>query len=288
MNDEPLAVATLAILAGMAYGSYLGFRRPGFMDRFLFSPRPILARKEYWRLVTSAFLHADWMHFGLNAVTLYLFGRHVEETCGPAVLLAIFFASVVGGDLLALWLHRHHAYQALGASGGVCGILFASIFLLPGGSIRLLLLPIPIPAWLYAILFIGASAYGIRAARDDIGHDAHLGGAIVGLLVTTAIRPSIVQESPLTYALVMLLSVAALVLVVKGRPRTGAGHGWSPRRLLTSIRQAMDRADRHRERQEDQAVDRILEKIAREGMDSLTDRERQILRDASDRKRSKR
>ncbi len=287
MANEPLAVATLAIIVGAAYGSYLGFRRPGFMDRYLFSPRAVLVRKEYWRLVTSAFLHADWVHFGLNAFSLYLFGRHVEEACGTPVLLGIFFASVVGGNLLALCLHRHHAYEALGASGGACGIVFASVFLLPGGSIRLLLLPIPIPAYLYALLFIIASVYGIRSGRDNIGHDAHLGGAIVGLLVTTAIRPAIIRESPVTYALVMLLSAGAMLLVAEGQQRGGTVRGGSFRRLLTSLRQATGRPGERREREENKAVDRILEKIATEGLESLTERERQILKAASDRKRRK-
>ena len=287
MNHDPFPIATFAILAGAAYVSYLGFRQPGFMDRYLFAPRPVLVRREYWRLVTSAFLHADWMHFGLNAFTLYLFGRHLETACGTGVLVGIFFGAVVGGNLLALWLHRHHAYRALGASGGVCGVLFASIFLLPGGSIRLLLLPISIPAHLYAILFILASVYGIRSGRGRIGHDAHLGGAIVGLLVAAALRPSIVGESPLTYGLVLLLAAGALVFVLKRSPGSIGGRG-AFRRLLASVREGMDRAEQRRAQEEDEAVDRILDKIAREGMAGLTDRERQILKDASDRKRSKR
>ena len=257
------------------------------MARHLFSPEAILARKQYRRLVTSAFLHADWMHFGLNAFSLYLFGRHVELVCGVHILAAIFFASVLGGNLLALWLHRHHEYRALGASGGVCGVIFASIFLLPGGSVRLILLPIPIPAHVYAILFLLASVYGVRSARDNIGHDAHLGGAIVGLLVTTALRPSIVREAPLTYALVMAVSAAAFLMVLRN-PWDIAGSGGSPLlRLRRSFRDARRRAEARVKRKQDETVDRILEKIAKEGLDSLSRSEKQILKAASDRKRTK-
>lgn len=285
MNSEPVAAGTLVIIAAAGYCSYLGLRRPGFMDRYLFSPRDVLAKKEYRRLVTSAFLHADWMHFGVNAFSLYMFGSHVERACGLPILAAIFFASVVGGNLLALWLHRHHAYRAMGASGGVCGVIFASIFLLPGGSVRLLLLPIPIPAYIYAILFLLVSVYGVRAARDNVGHDAHLGGAIVGLLVTTALRPSIVGQSPLTYALVLAISAGAFLFVLKD-PWGIAGSAGSPlERVRRAFRDAKRRAEARARREQDEAVDCILEKIAKEGMESLSESERQILKGASDQRR---
>lgn len=211
MSGEPLAPGTLAILVVAGVCTHVGFTRREFMDRFLFSPQEILRKREYYRLVTSGFLHADWMHFAFNAFTLYSFGSGIEVVFGLPEFLVIFFASVIGGNLLSLWLHREHEYRALGASGGVCGIIYASIFLLPGGSVYLFLLPFPIPASVYAILFLFISIYGIKAARDNIGHDAHLGGAIVGLLVTTALHPAIVKEMPLLYAAVMTISAAAFL-----------------------------------------------------------------------------
>jgi len=284
MNGEPLPIGTLLLIVAAGYGSYQGFKHPEYRERLIFSPYAILVRKEYIRLVSSAFLHADWVHFGVNAFTLYSFGGHIEEEFGFPLVALIFFSSVLGGSLLSLWLHRHHDYKALGASGGVCGVLFASIFLLPGGGVMLFMIPFPIPAYLYAVLFVLFSTYGIKAARDNIGHDAHLGGAIIGLLVTTAYRPSIVSQSPVTYVLVVGLSAAAFLYLLRSAS-TSASFG-NPlaalRRFFIDERKEAEPPD---DANLDDAVDRILAKISRQGMDSLTDRERRILKSASERRR---
>jgi len=230
MGGQPLAPGVLAIIVIAGFVTYLGFTLRGFMEQYLFSPYEILRKKEYYRLVTSGFLHADWFHFGFNAFTFYSFGTGIELVYGLPYLLIIFFASVIGGNLLSLWLHRNHEYQALGASGGVCGIIYASIFLLPGGSVYLFLIPIPIPAYIYAVLFLFISIYGIQAARDNIGHDAHLGGAIVGLLVTTALQPAIVKHSPVLYAVVLAISAGAFLYFWK--------HPWGD---ISSLKRSLSR-----------------------------------------------
>src|SRR5439155_6170860 len=125
----------------------------------------ILAGKEYYRLVTSAFLHADWQHLIVNMLSLHFFGSNVELMVGKAQFLLIYFGAVVGGNLLSLYVHRHHHYLAYGASGGVCGIIFAHILLFPGGSIRMYFIPIGVPSWLYAIGFILYSFYGMKCGN---------------------------------------------------------------------------------------------------------------------------
>jgi membrane associated rhomboid family serine protease len=144
---------------------------------------------------------------------LYSFGSAVELFFGRDTFLAIYFAGIVGGNVLALLLHRKDDYRALGASGGVCGIIFACIFLLPGSSVQLLLIPIPIPAYIYAVGFMLYSYYGIRKQRGNIGHDAHLGGAIIGLITATILFPSIVPKNPVLYPVVMLLAVLLLAFL---------------------------------------------------------------------------
>lgn len=213
--NEPLTIATLLVVGVTVYTSYRAFQSPAFMNSLMFSPVHVLRYKQYHRMVTSAFIHADWLHFFFNMFTLYSFGSGIELIFGPHVFLLIYFSSIIGGSLLSLYLHRHHDYRALGASGGVCGVIFASIFLLPGGAVMIFPLPIPIPSWLYAILFIVVSFFGMRSHAGNIGHDAHLGGALVGLLVATVLHPEIIRESPVLYAAVVVISGALFVYAYK-------------------------------------------------------------------------
>jgi membrane associated rhomboid family serine protease len=211
--NEPLAITNVVIIALTAYASYRGFVNSPFLNQFIFYNRAILADRQYYRLLSSGFLHADWTHLIFNMYSLYSFGSAVELLFGRVTFLAIYLAGIVGGNVLAIVLHRKQTYRALGASGGVCGVIFACIFLLPGTSVELFLLPIPIPAHIYAVGFMLFSYYGIHTQAGNIGHDAHLGGAIIGLLTATALHPSIVPQNPLLYATVMLLAVSLMVLL---------------------------------------------------------------------------
>ena len=98
-----------------------------------------------------------------------------------------------GGSLLALYVHRHHQYRAYGASGGVCGIIFAYLLLLPGASISPFFFPVAIPGWLYALAFLLGSFFALKVGRDNVGHDAHLGGAIIGFVIAAALEPAAVR-----------------------------------------------------------------------------------------------
>ena len=185
---EPLAGCSLLLIAVTCAVSYAGFRNPAMEEKYIFRPDSILAGKEYYRLVTSAFLHSGWGHLTWNMVGLYVFGRLIEWSLGVTDLLLIYFGSVIGGGLLSLYVHRHHDYLAYGASGGVSGIVFAYLLLFPGAGIALYF-AVPIPGWLYAIGFMVGSFVALKKAKDNIGHDAHLGGAIVGLLIAAALHP---------------------------------------------------------------------------------------------------
>ncbi len=215
--NESLALANAVIIALTCAVSYLAFRNPELMHAWLFSSTDILRDRQYQRILTSGFIHADMGHLFFNMYSLYSFGSFIEQYYGIGMFLTIYFASMLGGNLVSLYLHRHEAYRALGASGGVCGIIFASIFLLPGGSVYLFFIPIPIPSWLFAIVFVAFSMYGARNQLGNIGHDAHLGGALVGLFTATLLCPAIVRESPVLYAAIIAITVG-LILFFKRKP----------------------------------------------------------------------
>src|SRR6266446_679126 len=210
--NEPSTLCTTLLIVMTGVWSYLGFQSRAVEGKYIFSPERILAGNEYYRLVTSAFLHADWRHLIFNMLSLYFFGPSIESFLGKTQFLLIYFGAVVGGNLLSLYVHRHHDYRAYGASGGVCGIIFAHLLLFPGGGIYMFPFPFAIPSWLYAVGFLLGSFYGMKARNQgNIGHDAHLGGAIVGLLIAAALNPWVVRDNLRLFLIVLV--TASLLLV---------------------------------------------------------------------------
>jgi membrane associated rhomboid family serine protease len=275
--SEPIAFWTLLLIGVTCLGSWLGFRNRAVEEKHLFQPEAILAGKEYHRLVTSAFLHAGWYHLALNMVSLYLFGRWIELRFGPAQFLLTYFGSILGGSLLALYVHRYHEYSAYGASGGVCGIIFAYLLLFPGSSIYQFPIPFAIPGWVYAAAFIAASFVGMKGHNlGNIGHDAHLGGAIIGLLIAGALHPAIVRMNLGLFLLVLGVAVPVLLYL-----------WFNP--LFLPLLAWFSRGSRHARRarktpafrRETLEVDAILEKINRHGIDSLSAEEKKRLEQVS-------
>src|ERR1035438_7334485 len=103
---EPVAFCTTLVILVTCVVSYLGFRSPAVEEKYIFCPERILAGKEYYRLVTSAFLHSGWGHLVWNMVGLYSFGRSLEWALGMGHFLLVYFGAVVGGNLLSLYVHQ--------------------------------------------------------------------------------------------------------------------------------------------------------------------------------------
>jgi membrane associated rhomboid family serine protease len=280
----PFPIATVGIMAFTLYWSYRGFTSPGFRDRYIFSPAHVLGNRQYYRLLSCGFLHLNWLHLLLNMFSLYSVGFAIELALGFPTFLIIYLGSIVGGSLLSLYLHRnHHGYQALGASGGVCGAIFAFIFLFPGTWMSFFF--IPLPSWLYAILFILVSFFGLRNQLGGIGHDAHLGGAIIGLLITTALRPTIVVQSPVLYFIVIGLSVALFVHLYRVPLYMPGSNPFTPAYWRRRWREVQARRRAKQEWEDKETMDRLLTKISRSGMESLTASEMRTLKAISKRMR---
>jgi len=273
--NEPLALCNLLVILVTVAVSYAAFRNPGLEERYIFRPESILAGKEYYRLVTSGFLHAGWGHLACNMVSLYLFGRTLERSLGGTDFLLIYFGSIIGGGLLSLYVHRHHDYLAYGASGGVCGVIFAYILMFPGARI-MLYLPVPIPGWLYAIGFMVLSFVAMKRAKDHIGHDAHLGGAIIGLLIAAGLHPEAVSYNGKIFLLVLGSSIL-LLIYLWFNPLFLPSASFFDRRFRARTR----RLNVPRHKQEALQVDAILDKIARSGTGSLTAEEKAVLESVS-------
>lgn len=272
---EQLPVFTLVIIVTTVMVSLRAFQSPALREKLIFEPRAILEGREYHRLLTSAWLHLDGNHLFGNLFTLYFFGRDIELGMGAGVMLGIYFASILGGGLLSLWLHRHHEYRALGASGGVCGILFAWILFFPGGGIFLFFIPIGIPGWLYAIGYLAYSFFAMKHGWSNVGHDAHIGGAVIGLLLAAAIQPAAVAQSPWLFTTILAAGGLMFLYLWKNPLMLPLKH------FLPERRSPPKPQPHHPSGRAEDEVNAVLEKVSRRGIQSLSAKERQILERAA-------
>ncbi|HTI98106.1 MAG TPA: rhomboid family intramembrane serine protease [Dongiaceae bacterium] len=280
----PQPVITLLVCVVTVLVSLVAFTNDRLRERLLFRPEAILAHKQWDRLFSSALIHADWMHLGFNLFALYSFGSLVEEVYGRALFLGIYVASILGGSLLSLWLHRHHDYAALGASGGVCGVMFAAIFLVPGTGVGMMFLPLTLPGPVFAGGYLVLTFIALRRRQDNVGHDAHFGGACVGLLLAAAIEPNACLQSRWFYLACLLFCIGCLYVL--GRNPLGLResvlHVQTPAHRCNLRYQRYDEAAARRQEQE--KVDELLDKISARGLHSLSSRERAFLAEYSARK----
>lgn len=246
--------------------SYLGFKDSTLIDKYAFNINQLLKYKDYKRLITSGFFHINWMHLAINMFVLFSFGTGIEGKSGILAFILIYFFSLVGGNLLSLLIHKHQPYySSVGASGAISGLIFSCIVMYP--QIRLFFLP----GWIFGILYIAYTLYAIRANRRDVGHAAHLGGGLVGVLVVVMLYPDLIANNWLILLAIFLPTVLFLLIMVY-KPEWIYINKADVRRTYTfedryNIEKKISQSD----------IDRILEKINNKGMQSLTREERQQL-----------
>ena len=185
---------TTIIVAVTVVVSWLAFNNPRLTERLILWPPAIDRGKQYDRLVTHGFIHADWMHLAFNMITLWSFGSTMErfysEYIGALGYIAFYLSAIVVAILPTYMRHRHDpGYRSLGASGAVSAVLFAFILLDPWSGIYLFLIPIPIPAFLFAALYVGYSIWMDKRGGDNVNHSAHLYGAAYGVMFTLIMEP---------------------------------------------------------------------------------------------------
>jgi len=186
---------TLVVILVTALVSLAAFSSPALIRDFGLQPWKIEKDGAWYQTITSGFLHADFTHLLFNMFTLFFFGPALESYLGQAGFLIVYLGSMLGGSLLAFFRHREdESYRAIGASGAVSGVLFGYILFQPFSKIYLFLLPIGIPAFVFAIGYVLVSIGGMRSRRGRIGHDAHLGGAVIGVVLTVLLRPEVWQH----------------------------------------------------------------------------------------------
>lgn len=203
-------LVVIIIIAANVLMSFKGFNDYDFFNRYKFQVSSIQAGDKL-RVLSSAFLHVDTTHLFVNMLTLYFFASNVVGFLGTGGFLLVYFGSLVLGNLLSLHFHKdEYSYTAVGASGAVVGVLYSAILLQPDMMLGLFFI-IPIPAYVFGIGYLFYSIWAMKARRDNIGHDAHFGGAMGGFFITLFFSPSVLQDHLL---MVILLAIPIIVLFV--------------------------------------------------------------------------
>jgi membrane associated rhomboid family serine protease len=178
------APAATVILAAMLMASLIAlYKAPQWFDRHLLRPYWLLPRRQWVTVVTSGFLHADLPHLLFNAFTFWAFGFSLERAIGSGSFVALYaFGLLVSAAGTWLAHRKQPEYASLGASGAILAVLFASIVHTPSQSIVVFPIPLPIPAPLFALLYLAYTVYASKQSRGRINHDAHLSGALAGVM----------------------------------------------------------------------------------------------------------
>lgn len=269
-------IVVLILVIVIALISYMGFRDSAFFNRFKFEISPITVQKQYYRLITSGFLHADWIHLGFNLITLYFFGN--SPNLNVLNFSIIYISSLIFGNLLALYIHRHHYdYSAIGASGAISGIVFSYILNNPTSTI--LIFFFPLPTWAYGILFLVISIVGIRNQSSNIGHEAHLGGALAGLVTTVILNPKVLIEHYFIFSILFIPTIVFLLIIYK-KPEILL-LPQSPYRIKKSKTPRQKHRQLTTELSPEEELNTLLDKINDKGYNSLTNAEKKRLKELS-------
>ena len=213
MLNFKMSTALLLLIAFNVLMSYKGFSNIGFFERYKFSISA-LNQKQYFRLVSSGFLHVDSAHLVFNMFALYMFGDYVIQNTGVYLFVLIYMFSLLAGNIFTYINHKKEpSYSAVGASGAVSGIVYSSILLFPQMQLVLILFPIPMPGYVFGILYLFYTLFGIKSRNDNIGHTAHFGGAIAGFAITIIIFPKLIYMQ--TYLIILMLIPLIVYLTMK-------------------------------------------------------------------------
>lgn len=168
---------------------------PPLLEVGYLKPVRVVRENTWYELITSGFLHANLGHLFVNMFTLYFFGSVMERVLGSGYFLGLYLTGlIVAGIPSVIKFKDNENYATLGASGAVGAVLFAFIFLFPLENIYLMFIPIPIPAFVFAILYLIYSMYESKQERGKINHEAHLAGAIWGMLYLVIFVPNTIDH----------------------------------------------------------------------------------------------
>jgi membrane associated rhomboid family serine protease len=175
--------------------SLIAFYNEDIYMRFMLHPYSVSRGKRVYTLITSGFIHQDWMHLIFNMLSYYFFAQILEVQLGHWQFGLLYMLSLVLSDLPSVNKHKQdYSYHSLGASGAVSAVIFGAILFDPLNPIYIMLIPIPIYGVIFAILYLVYCNYAAKNARDNVNHDAHLFGALSGLMITIVLHHQVLPQ----------------------------------------------------------------------------------------------
>ncbi len=189
---------TIALIIITAVLTHLAFRKPELHNRWIFNPYNVYTSNQYWRFVSSGFIHANYFHLVINMIALFYFGKTIEFIssadnfwAGKLFYLTLYLGGIAVANIPAYFRYKHlPIYNSLGASGGVASVLFGSILyrpIVPLFGINFL------PAFLLGILYLAYTFWQKRRMADNVNHDAHFYGALFGITFTVSLNPDVAR-----------------------------------------------------------------------------------------------
>lgn len=188
------SIVTYVLIGVTVLVSWQAFNNRALLERLILWPPAIKRHRQYDRLLTHGFIHADTTHLLFNMITLFFFGRAIEpafvERIGVVGYAAFYLSAIVIAIMPTYLRHANDShYRSLGASGAVSAVLFSFVLFAPWS--RIFVFFIPVPAIVYAVLYIGYSIWMDRRGTDNVNHSAHLWGAVYGMLFTVMMEPRV-------------------------------------------------------------------------------------------------
>lgn len=199
----------LMLLAGIALISYLAIKDPLLFNRLKFNVSAV-ENGEYYRLLTAGFIHVDYNHLFFNGFTLFIFGGNTLYGLGTVNFILLYLISLLLGNGLAYYYHKKNPYYtAVGASGAIMGIVYSSILMFPEMELAFIFFPVLMPAYVFGVGYLIYTLFGIKSQNDGIGHTAHFGGAIGGIICTLVFDPFVLEKSFYTLVLMVVITLVA-------------------------------------------------------------------------------
>lgn len=205
-GTPPLILILLAIIVLI---SYRAFKDPLLFNQLKFNVRAVQLG-EYYRLLTAGFIHVDYNHLFFNGFTLFIFGGNALYGLGTVNFILLYMVSLLMGNGLAYYYHKSNPYYtAVGASGAIMGIVYSSILMFPEMKLAIIFFPIPFPAYVFGVGYLIYTLFGIKSQNDGIGHTAHFGGAIGGIICTLVFDPFVLEKFFYTLLLMVGITLVA-------------------------------------------------------------------------------
>jgi membrane associated rhomboid family serine protease len=189
---SPLLFMLLLVLVLCSYNA---FNNSTLFNRLKFNISAV-KQGELYRLFTSGFIHVDNQHLFFNCLTLYFFGDSAIYGLGVFNFLLLYSVSLLSGNCFAYYFHRNQPYySAVGASGAIMGVLYSTILMFPEMKLAFIFFPLPLPAVVFGAGYLIYTLFGMKRQEDNIGHTAHFGGALGGILCTLIFDPYVFEKS---------------------------------------------------------------------------------------------